>query len=310
MQPCCVRWMGHRGTASWLPEFKLLQAPKHAYGTLFRYTGAATSLLLDGQTVVEAIDVVVKAADDSATVSEEIFQDEKLSEILIPSIKKVLKNFYSGNFMGQQSDHQRWVRANIYLPHWVLSHLQNLSIVDASDEEEISAVLNKYANVVTLKDDDKSGKDILVVKSAVADDGDDNDSIPYSSKETFRILSRAAGDMQIVESQLIAARQYVLDERHGFSTSKAQGVEEVSDAERFIAVKAKLLSLPTGFDISSSKGLVLHEDDMKKKYVSPTSSSGNIAINDQPYLLPRCARWLLIACTWITKKIWPKQNQV
>ena len=167
-----------------------------------------------------------------------------------------------------------------------MSHLQNLSIVDASDEEEISAVLNKYANVVTLKDDDKSGKDILVVKSAVADDGDDNDSIPYSSKETFRILSRAAGDMQIVESQLIAARQYVLDERHGFSTSKAQGVEEVSDAERFIAVKAKLLSLPTGFDISSSKGLVLHEDDMKKKYVSPTSSSGNIAINDQPYISP------------------------
>ena len=68
----------------------------HAYGTLLRYkAGASTAdVVLEGKTEPETIDVVaIRPAENFDVMTEEIFRNPELSEILIPSIKNVIKNF-------------------------------------------------------------------------------------------------------------------------------------------------------------------------------------------------------------------------
>ena len=125
------------------------------------------------------------------------------------------------------------------------------------------------------------------------------------SKEVFKILSQAAGDTQIVESRLIAARQYVLDERHGFSSTPANGHEKENRSYESVLSKAKLLSLPKGLDINSSKGLILSEIDTK------TPNSGRSTFQPasaQQIRWPRyyCSDGYLSPAASLTKKNWPK----
>ena len=66
----------------------------HAYGTLLRYkAGASTAdVVLEGKTEPETIDVVaIRPAENFDVMTEEIFRNPELSEILIPSIKNVIK---------------------------------------------------------------------------------------------------------------------------------------------------------------------------------------------------------------------------
>ena len=85
-------------------------------------------------------------------------------------------------------------------------------------------------------------------------------------KKFSKFYRKQLGDTQVVESRLIAARQYVLDERHGFSSTPAHGHEKEDRSSETVLSKAKLLSLPKGFDINSSKGLILSEIDTKTPY--------------------------------------------
>ena len=195
----------------------------------------------------------------------------------------------------------------------VLSYLQNIGIIDALDDGEgLCPFLKKYANLIIPcnSDDGKENQvkahSVQVVKS---NDLHNSDRLDFS-KEVFKILSQAAGDTQVVESRLIAARQYVLDERHGFSSTPANGHEKENRSYESVLSKAKLLSLPKGLDINSSKGLILSEIDTKtpnsgRSTFQPASAqqmklASNITVQDG-YLSP-AAR--------ITKKIGLRRNPV